>query len=93
MKKMNIMNIDSKYVANVVKEQTFWVGDNADIEVIVNLYEHNGEYKITSWLKGTEELNTESYTGPLIDDEIIKSMEKLVMDNMDDIVCVADYDC
>ena len=89
---MKEMNIDSKYVANVVKEHTFWVGDNADIEVIVHLYEHNGGYKMTSWLKGTEELNTESYTAPLIGDEIIKSMENLVMDNIDYILSVADYD-
>ena len=86
------MNIDSKYVANVVKEQTFWIGDNADIEVIVDLYEHNGEYKITSWLNGTEELNTENYTGPLVDDEIIKSMEKLVMDNIDYILNIISLD-
>ena len=89
---MKEMNIDSKYVANVVKEQTFWIGDNADIEVIVDLYEHNGEYKITSWLNGTEELNTENYTGPLVDDEIIKSMEKLVMDNIDYILNIISLD-
>ena len=89
---MKEINIDSKYVANVVKEQTFWIGDNADIEVIVNLYEHNGEYKMTSWLKGTEELNTENYTGPLVDDEIIKSMEKLVMDNIDYILNIVSWD-
>ena len=39
-----------------------------------------------------KQLNTESYTGLLIDDEIIKSMEKLVMDNIDYILSVADYD-
>lgn len=89
---MSEMNIDSKYVANVIKEQSFWVGDNADIEVIVNLYEHNGEYKMTSWLRGTEELNTENYDGPMTDNEIIGAMEKLVMDNIDYVLSVASWD-
>lgn len=89
---MKELNVDSKHVANIIKEQSFWVGENADIEVIINLYEHNNEYKITSWLNGTEELNTENYDGPMTDDEIIKSMEKLVMDNIDYILSIANWD-
>lgn len=79
-------------IANVLKEQTFWVGDNADIEVVVNLYEYDGEYKITSWLRGVEELNTETYDGSSMSDiDIVKAMESLVTDNMDYILDVANW--
>lgn len=83
------LNVDKKYVANIISEQTFWVGDNANIEVVVSLYEYNNEYKMTSWLRGIEELNTEKYTGLMIDEEIKKSMEKLVMDNIDYVLSIA----
>lgn len=88
---MNI-NIDKKYVANVIDEQTFWIGENANIEVIVNLYEHNGNYKMTSWLNGTEELNTIDYEGSLDStEEIIAAMEKLVNDDEQYILDVASW--
>lgn len=88
---MNI-NIDKKYVANVIDEQTFWIGENANIEVIVNLYEHNGNYKMTSWLNGTEELNTIDYEGSLDStEEIIAAMEKLVNDNEQYILDVSSW--
>ena len=77
-------NVDKKNIAKVVTEQTFWIGENADVEVMVNLYEHEGEYKLTSWLNGTEELNTESYEGDIDNtEEILAAMEKLVNDNED----------
>lgn len=86
-------NIDKKNIAKVVTEQTFWIGENADVEVMVNLYEHEGEYKLTSWLNGTEELNTESYEGDIDNtEEILAAMEKLVNDNEDYILDVASWD-
>jgi hypothetical protein len=60
---------------------------------MVNLYEHEGEYKLTSWLNGTEELNTESYEGDIDNaEEILAAMEKLVNDNEDYILDVASWD-
>lgn len=86
-------NVDKKNIAKVVTEQTFWIGENADVEVMVNLYEHEGEYKLTSWLNGTEELNTESYEGDIDNaEEILATMEKLVNDNEDYILDVASWD-
>lgn len=86
-------NVDKKNIAKVVTEQTFWIGENADVEVMVNLYEHEGEYKLTSWLNGTEELNTESYEGDIDNaKEILAAMEKLVNDNEDYILDVASWD-
>lgn len=86
-------NVDKKNIAKVVTEQTFWIGENADIEVMVNLYEHEGEYKLTSWLNGTEELNTESYEGDIDNaEEILAAMERLVNDNEDYILDVASWD-
>lgn len=86
-------NVDKKNIAKVVTEQTFWIGENADVEVMVNLYEHEGEYKLTSWLNGTEELNTESYEGDIDNtEEILAAMEKLVNDNEDYILDVTSWD-
>lgn len=86
-------NVDKKNITKVVTEQTFWIGENADVEVMVNLYEHEGEYKLTSWLNGTEELNTESYEGDINNaEEILAAMEKLVNDNEDYILDVASWD-
>jgi IMP cyclohydrolase len=87
------LNINEKNIANVISEQTFWIGENADVEVMVNLYEHDGEYKITSWLNGVEELNTESYEGSIDNnEEILAAMEALVNDNEDYILSVASWD-
>lgn len=85
--------IDEKYVAIVINEQTFWIGDNANVEVLVNLYEHNGTYKMTSWLNGTEELNTIDYEGAVDNpEEILSAMEKLINDNEDYILDIASWD-
>lgn len=86
-------NVEKKNIATVIKEQTFYIGDNADIEVMVNLYEHDGEYKLTSWLNGTEELNTEHYEGSIDNaEEILAAMETLVNDNEDYILDIASWD-
>lgn len=86
-------NVSKKNVATVLNEQTFWIGDNADIEVVVHLYEHEGEYMMTSWLNGSEELNTESYEGSLDNaEEILAAMEKLVNDNESYILDIASWD-
>lgn len=82
---MDISNyVDKKYVATISTEQTFWIGENADIEVIVNLYEHNGDYKIAARLNGEEEIDTINYEGSIDNQiEILEAMEKLVNDNED----------
>lgn len=81
---------ETEKVALVLAEQTFWIGDNAEIEVVVNLYEYNDVYKITSWLGGIEELNTAEYTGSLSDEtEIITAMEELINSNTNYILSVA----
>ncbi len=85
-------DVNRENVAIVMEEQTFWVGDNADVEVKVNLYEHDGGYQITSWLNGTEELNTIEYEGSLENqEEILAAMEKLVHDNEEYILDVASW--
>lgn len=90
---INDFNIDKKYIAIVVNEQTFWIGKDADVEVMVNLYEHNGSYKMTSWLNGTEELNTIDYEGSIENtEEVLAAMEKLVNDNEQYILDVASWD-
>lgn len=86
-------DVKEKNVATVLNEQTFWIGDNADIEVVVHLYEHEGEYMMTSWLNGSEELNTETYDGSLDNaEEILAAMEKLVNDNESYILDMASWD-
>lgn len=86
-------NVDKKNIATVLTEQTFWIGENADIEVRVNLYEHEGNHMMTSWLNGCEELNTIEYEGSLEDQtEILAAMEKLVNDNEDYILDIASWD-
>lgn len=90
---MNNFNVNKKNIAIVINEQTFYIGDNADIEVMVNLYEHEGNYMMTSWLNGTEELNTIEYEGSLGNqEEIIAAMENLVNDNEEYILDVASWD-
>lgn len=90
---INDFNVDKKNIATVVNEQTFYIGEDASIEVMVNLYEHNGSYKITSWLNGCEELNTVDYEGSINNsEEIIAAMEKLVNDNEDYILDVVSWD-
>ena len=79
---VNDFNLKSSQIATVLTEQTFYIGENADIEVMVNLYENNGQYYITSWLNGCEECNTEVYSGSIDNREkILAAMEKLVNDN------------
>ena len=86
-------NVQDNQIAEVLTEQTFYIGDNADIEVMVNLYEHNGQYLITSWLNGYEECNTEIYEGSIDNhEEILIAMEKLVHNNEDYIIDIANWD-
>ena len=88
----NKFDIDEK-IATIINEQTFWIGENANIEVVVNLYEDNNGYKITSWLNGTEELNTIDYEGSIDNQyEILAAMEKLVNDNESYILDIASWD-
>lgn len=91
---MDISNfVDKKYVAHVLDEQTFWIGESSDIEVVVNLYEHKDTYKIAAWLNGTEEINTVDYEGSIDNpEEILAAMEKLVHDNEDYIISLATED-
>lgn len=86
-------NVDKKNTATVVLEQTFWIGDADDVKVVVNLYENNDIYKLTSWLNGTEELNTVDYDGDVENEaEVLAAMEKLVHDNERYILDIASWD-
>lgn len=86
-------NVDKKNVGIVISEQTFYIGEDASIDVTVNLYEHDNDYKMTSWLHGIEELNTIDYEGSIDDPkEIIATMEKLINDNEDYILDIASWD-
>lgn len=79
--------------AMVSHEETFWIGETEDVEVIVNVYEDSGVTKMTAWLNGTEEINTIVYNGPLDDrDKLLEAMGKLVHDNEDYILSLADWD-
>lgn len=91
---LNMFNVDKKNVAEVLTQQTFWIGEDADVEVVVNLYENDGEWKMTSWLRGSEELNTIDfdYTESTTNDEILSAMEKLVNDNEEYILDLASWD-
>ena len=90
---VNDFNLKQNQIATVLTEQTFYIGDDANIEVMVNLYENNGQYYITSWLNGCEECNTELYEGSIDNqEEILAAMEKLVNDNEEYIINLADWD-
>lgn len=90
---VNDFNLKSNQIATVLTEQTFYIGKNVDVEVMVNLYENNGQYYITSWLNGCEECNTELYKGSIDNhEEILAAMEKLVNDNEDYIINLANWD-
>ena len=41
---LNMFNVDKKNTAEVLMQQTFWIGEDANVEVVVNLYESNGEW-------------------------------------------------
>lgn len=87
---INKFNVSENNIAMIVNEQIFWIGPNADINVTVNLYEHKGKYKMTSWLNGVEELNTTDYEGSIDNaEEILSAMEKLISDNEDYILSIA----
>ena len=90
---VNDFNLKPNQIATVLTEQTFYIGKNANIEVMVNLYENNGQYYITSWLNGCEECDTELYEGSIDNqEEILAAMEKLVNDNEEYIIDLADWD-
>jgi len=83
-------NVNVNQVATVVTEHTFWIGEDANIEVVVDLYEHNGSYQIMALLNGSEEIDTIDYEGSIDDtDEVLATMEKLVNDNEDYILDLA----
>lgn len=91
---LNMFNVDKKNTAEVLMQQTFWIGEDANVEVVVNLYESNGEWKMTSWLNGNEELNTIDfdYSESTTNEEILSAMEKLVNDNEEYILDLASWD-
>ena len=78
---INYFNINERNISLVTKEQTFWIGENADVKVVVTLNEHGDERKMTAWLYGTEEISTIEYNGSNNYCEIIEAMESLVSDN------------
>jgi hypothetical protein len=74
--------INKKHVANVLKEQIFWIGEDANVQVVANLYEHNNSYYISIWLDGTDEIETIEYEDSLDnDEEILAAMENLINEN------------
>ena len=88
---INNFNLKPNQIVTVLTEQTFYIGENADIEVVVNLYENNGQHYITSWLNGCEECNTELYEGSIDNqEEILTAMEKLINDNESYIIDLAE---
>lgn len=89
---INCFNVENNNIASILNEQTFWIGKSADVEVMVNLYEHNGNYKMTSWLNKIEELNTIDYNDSINDEnKILAAMEKLINDNEEYILDIASY--
>ena len=86
-------NVEAKNMATIILEQTFWIGESSNVQVVVNLHENNGNYKLTSWLNGTEELNTVDYDGDIENEsEVLAAMEKLVNDNEQYILDIASWD-
>lgn len=84
---------DSVKVATILHEETFWIGETENVEVIVNIYEDNGVNKMTAWLNGAEEINTIRYNGSLDDrSKLLETMGKFVHDNEDYILDLANWD-
>ncbi len=87
-------NVDSSIVTDVVAEQEFCIEEN--IHVTVNIYQEDATWLMTSWLNGTEELNTEDvtdrYSPEMPQDKVIEMMESFVYDNEDYIIDVAEWD-
>lgn len=76
---INKFNVTKNQIAEVSTEETFYIGENKDIEVVVNLYKHKNKHYMTSWLNGCEECNTIRYEGSLTNrEEIHAAMEALV---------------
>jgi len=83
------MSLDKNTVAIVMEEQTFWIGDNANVEVKATLYElSDGTYQLATWLNGgTTQFNSIAYTGSVENqEEILAAMEALIYDNETDIL-------
>lgn len=85
--------VDSRIVANVHMEQEFCIHDS--VHVTVNIYEDNGTWKMTSWLNGVEELNTENIDKDVItmsNEEIIAMMEAFVYEHEEYILDIAEWE-
>ena len=84
---MNINEVSKKiydgHIDKILTEQTFWIGENADIEVVVNLHEYNGKKKLSALLKGKVIIETVAYNGSNNNVDILAAMESLVDDNED----------
>lgn len=75
------MNINE--ISKVLEEQTFWIGENADIEVVVKLYEHNDIKKLSALLNNEKVIETVVYNGSNNGIDILAAMESLIDDNED----------
>lgn len=88
------VEVDSKIVADVHMSQEFCISN--DVHVTVYIYEDNdGMWRMTSWLNGIEELNTETVdedVSTLSNDEVIAIMEAFVHDNEEYILDVAGWE-
>lgn len=80
-------------IALVTHEETFWIGETQNVEVVVNVYDDNGTTKMTAWLNGTEEIKTIEYNNSLEDREkMLEAMGELVHDNEEYILDLANWD-
>ena len=76
---INCFSVNNKQI--VTKEQSFLIGENLDVMVLVTLCQNNGEYTMTAWLDGIIEIDSVAYCGANRYDEIIEAMESLISDN------------
>lgn len=80
------------HTAIVHHEEEFTVNDT---RITVSLYFYEGRYKMTSWLRGVEELNTIDVTDFIekepSENEIINKMHQLIHDNVDYIMDMIGY--
>lgn len=89
---LSMFNVSKIPVATILTEHTFWIGEDADIEVVVDLYEMNNSYHIMACLNGSEEIDTIDYEGSIENtEEVLEAMEKLVNDNEEYILDLASW--
>lgn len=70
------------HVVTIIGSQTFWIGENADIEVVVTLYKFDDKHYLKAKLYGVKLIEAVVYNGSINDNsEILAAMENLINDN------------